>query len=145
MKQLTEIEKIFSKGHAYNSHDFDYDLGFEVADMLLRARISRGVSQAKLAKLIKSKQPNIARIENGNYLPSLKTLNKIAKAFDSYLIAPKFAFLEDEDKREVKTTYTHSVEWLDEGENIPSPLEFQGYFSRTYSKSIQSVQQLTTA
>lgn len=144
MKQLTEIEKIFSKGQVYNSHDFDYDLGFEVADMLLRARISRGVSQVKLAKLIKSKQPNIARIENGNYLPSLKTLDKIAKAFDSYLIAPKFAFLEDEDKKESKTTYTHSVEWLDEGKDIPSPLEFQGCFSQIHSKSIRSVQQLIT-
>ena len=88
----------FLKGGPQNYGD-SYDLKFEIAEMLIRARISKGLSQANLAKLIKSKQPNIARIENGNSLPSLRTLDTIAQALGSYLISPKFAFLEEEDKK----------------------------------------------
>jgi transcriptional regulator with XRE-family HTH domain len=56
------------------------DLAFEISQMLLDARIKRGMSQQKLARLIRTKQSSIARIESGSTLPSLTFLLKIAKA-----------------------------------------------------------------
>lgn len=72
------------------------DLRLEIAKMMIEARIVKGVTQEKLASLVKTKQPSIARIEKGNYLPSLNFLERIAKALGTYLIPPRFAFLEKE-------------------------------------------------
>jgi transcriptional regulator with XRE-family HTH domain len=71
-----------------------YDLGFEVGRAVIKARVFKGISQEKLAKLVETKQPSIARIENGKSLPSLRFLAKLAKAMGTYLLAPRFAFLE---------------------------------------------------
>ncbi|OGI22073.1 MAG: hypothetical protein A2808_03515 [Candidatus Moranbacteria bacterium RIFCSPHIGHO2_01_FULL_55_24] len=108
-----ELKKILSEDKDYRDLINHYDLKYEISELITRARISRGFSQEKLAKLIKSKQPNIARLENASALPSLSTLEKIAKAFDSYLIAPKFAFLEEEDnhaKETLKTVRAWAIE-----------------------------------
>ena len=91
---LSDLKESLMASPDYKKFKTNYDLSFEISDMIIRARIEKGLSQEKLAKLIKSSQPNIARIENGSHLPSLKTLEKIARVLDSYLIAPKFAFLE---------------------------------------------------
>lgn len=71
-----------------------YDLSFEIGQMIIEARILKGLTQAKLAQLVKTKQPGIARLENGKSLPSLSFLEKIAKAFGTYLLAPRFAFFD---------------------------------------------------
>ena len=71
------------------------DLAFEISEMIIKARIKRGMTQKELAKKVKTKQSSIARLENGNSLPSIKFLQKIAKAFDTVLISPKFDFLEN--------------------------------------------------
>jgi transcriptional regulator with XRE-family HTH domain len=71
------------------------DLNYQVGKMLIEARLFRHFTQAQLARKIKSHQPAIARIENGTTLPSLKTLNKIAKALETYLLPPQFGFQSD--------------------------------------------------
>lgn len=71
-----------------------YDLAFEIGQMVLEARIIKGMTQVKLAEKLKTKQPSIARLENGQSLPSLTFLEKIAKALGTYLLAPKFASLQ---------------------------------------------------
>ena len=71
------------------------DLPFEISEMIIKARIKRGMTQKELAKKVGTKQSSIARLENGNSLPSIKFLQKIAKAFDTVLISPKFDFLEN--------------------------------------------------
>lgn len=68
------------------------DLAFEIAKIVIEARILKGITQDKLAKLVGTKQPSIARLENGSELPSLKFLQKIAKAVDAELLPPKFQF-----------------------------------------------------
>lgn len=75
----------------------EYDLAFEISEMLIESRIKKGISQEKLAKLIETKQPSIARAENGKNLPSLNFLEKIAHALGTHVIV-KFAFLEDKQK-----------------------------------------------
>ncbi|HJX11636.1 MAG TPA: helix-turn-helix domain-containing protein [Candidatus Binatia bacterium] len=54
---------------------------FLLAQSLIRARLKRGWTQAELARRVGMQQPNIARLEGGNYdRVSLPTLKKIARA-----------------------------------------------------------------
>lgn len=52
--------------------------GYQVA----RLRIQRGLTQAQLAEMVGTRQPSIARLENGTSVPSLSFLDRIAKALD---------------------------------------------------------------
>jgi transcriptional regulator with XRE-family HTH domain len=76
---------------AYDEVDLQYEIGKMISD----ARIAKKMTQGKLAELINTKQPSIARIEKGTYLPSLIFLQRIAKAFNTQLLPPRFEFLED--------------------------------------------------
>ena len=53
--------------------------GYQIA----RLRIQRGLTQADLAKMIGTRQPSIARLENGASIPSLSFLERIAEALDA--------------------------------------------------------------
>ena len=50
--------------------------GYQVA----RLRLIRGLTQAQLAEMVGTRQPSIARLENGTSTPSLSSLTKIAEA-----------------------------------------------------------------
>jgi DNA-binding XRE family transcriptional regulator len=56
---------------------------YEIAAELLRARLRAGLSQAELAARMGTSQSTIARLENGNSLPSTKTLLRYAEATGS--------------------------------------------------------------
>jgi len=73
------------------------DLAFEISEMIIDLRIKLGLTQSKLAKKIGTQQSSIARLERGNFLPSLSFLMKIAKALNIDLIPPKFSILEKKD------------------------------------------------
>lgn len=70
------------------------DLAFEIAKMMIDARIFKGITQSELAKKAKTSQSSIARVESGTYLPSLTFLQKIAQAMNTYLKPPRFGFTE---------------------------------------------------
>jgi DNA-binding XRE family transcriptional regulator len=53
--------------------------GYQIA----RLRIQRGLTQAQLAEMVGTRQPSIARLENGSSVPSLSFLDRIAKALDA--------------------------------------------------------------
>lgn len=54
---------------------------FHLAQSLIKARLKKGWTQAELARRVGMQQPNIARLEGGNYdRVSLPTLKKIAWA-----------------------------------------------------------------
>ena len=53
--------------------------GYQIA----RLRIRRGLTQAQLAEMVGTRQPSIARLENGNSTPSLSFLRRIADALDA--------------------------------------------------------------
>ena len=53
---------------------------FDIASQIIELRKKKGISQTKLAELVGTKQSAIARIESGNYNPSLQFLDKIAVA-----------------------------------------------------------------
>jgi transcriptional regulator with XRE-family HTH domain len=71
------------------------DLEFEISQMIIDARVMRGLTQKQLADLVGTKQPSIARIESGSLLPTLTFLEKIAKALETTLIPPKFELTEN--------------------------------------------------
>lgn len=54
-------------------------LGHEIT----RLRLLRGLTKAQLAEMVGTRQPAIARLENGNSVPSLSFLERIAKALDA--------------------------------------------------------------
>lgn len=56
---------------------------FEIAAELLRARLRARLSQAQLARRMRTSQSTIARLESGQTLPSTKTLLRYAKATGS--------------------------------------------------------------
>jgi ribosome-binding protein aMBF1 (putative translation factor) len=61
-------------------------VNLEVAQMIYDARTKAGLSQRELAELIGSKQPVIARLEDGDYEGhSLTMLQRIASALEQRL------------------------------------------------------------
>ena len=56
-----------------------YD-ALEPAYQIARLRIERGLTQAELAALVGTKQPSIARLEQGKTQPSLAFLQRLATA-----------------------------------------------------------------
>ena len=66
------------------------DIAFEIGRNVFKARMRKGITQKELAKKISTQQPSIARLEAGGYSPSILFLEKIAKALDTYVIAPTF-------------------------------------------------------
>ena len=77
-----------------NNDGDNNDLIIELSNLVTHARLYAGISQAELAKRIGTKQPSIARVENGKIYPSLNFLEKIAKAVNTYLVPPHFAFMD---------------------------------------------------
>lgn len=71
----------------------DSNFCFEVSNLITEARMHAELTQEELSKLIKTKQPSVARWEAAVSLPSLRSLKKIADALGTYLIPPKFGFM----------------------------------------------------
>lgn len=58
---------------------------FELASMLIRKRIEKGLTQGELAQKIGTRQSAISRLESGGYNPSFALLKKVAKALNADL------------------------------------------------------------
>ncbi|MBI4067535.1 helix-turn-helix transcriptional regulator [Candidatus Gottesmanbacteria bacterium] len=97
---LKTFEQKLLKDPEFRKEYYNKDLAFEIGQMLIEARIIKGLTQAKLAAMVNTKQSGIARAENGTTLPSLSFLKKIAGALHTYLIV-RFGFME---KHVIKTT-----------------------------------------
>ena len=70
----------FSK--AYNELEPEYIL----INAIIDSRIKKNISQKELAKRLGTGQSAVSRLESGNYNPSFKFLQKLAKALDSKLV-----------------------------------------------------------
>lgn len=58
---------------------------FSVVAMIIKRRITRGLTQRELAKRVGTRQSAISRLESGSYNPSLSFLQKVSKALDARL------------------------------------------------------------
>lgn len=75
--------------------NFKLGLSFEIAKRITEARIRRGISQKKLAKLMNTHQSAIARLESGRSPQSITQIERVAKALKTEVIPPTFGCLKD--------------------------------------------------
>ncbi len=88
-----DISKKVSSDSSLKKELKDAEKAVAIAQQLYNLRKNKGLTQTQFAKLIGVSQPNIARLESGDYKSySLRTLNKAADALDSNVevrITPK--------------------------------------------------------
>lgn len=65
------------------------ELIIKIGGIIIGLRLKHCLTQGQLAKKIGTKQPAIARIENGELLPSLEVLQKIASKTSPIIIELK--------------------------------------------------------
>ena len=75
--EVWESEKL--KDPEFQAAVAEMEPGYQIA----RLRILKGLTQKQLAKLVGTRQPSIARLENGSSLPSLSFLEKVAEALNA--------------------------------------------------------------
>src|SRR5947207_11815201 len=96
MTKLSDLHKKWVKDpeyrREYDALEEEFALILEVA----KARRRAGLSQAELARRMKTTQSTIARLESGRGLPSTRTLGRFAKATGHRL---KISFEPLKDKR----------------------------------------------
>ena len=105
------------------NENFPYQLSRE----LVRARISKGLTQKELAGLLKTSQSAIARAESGTTAPATSFLMRLAKVYKSYLIPPKFAFLENGPQLSLATG------------SVNSAIEVNGRVFQNLEKYVESI------
>lgn len=60
-------------------------IALELARVVYEARTRAGITQTELARRMKSHQSVVARIENAGTLPSITTLDRLARALGMHL------------------------------------------------------------
>ena len=59
---------------------------FALVQTIIERRMKKGLTQAALAQKIGTKQSAIARLESGNYNPTIIFLKKVANALDAHVM-----------------------------------------------------------
>ena len=96
MTRITDLHKAWLKEPNYRR---EYDLleeEFALAAAVAKARRRAGLSQAELARRMKTTQSTVARLESGRGRPSTRTLTRFAKATGHRL---KISFEPTREKR----------------------------------------------
>ncbi len=84
---LTDWQSEQSQDSEFVAAERELEAGYQIT----RLRILRGLTQSQLAERVGTRQPSIARLENGQSSPSLSFLKRIVEALDGNLeihIAP---------------------------------------------------------
>jgi HTH-type transcriptional regulator/antitoxin HipB len=107
-------QKILSESSVARNEYLRRDLALDVANLIIRGRVNKGLTQKQLSLLIGTKQSGISRAERGGSLPSMSLLDKIAKALGLEL------FVEFRD-----TTTTAANGWMESNREkfIQSPIQ----------------------
>lgn len=103
------MDRLLKDPEFYKEYHKKDDIAFDISEMVIDARMEKGLTQSQLAKIVGTKQSSIARLENYNTIPSISFLQKIAKALDTNLIPPKFSFLENKHNTIV---IEHRIVWI---------------------------------
>ncbi|MBI2338285.1 helix-turn-helix transcriptional regulator [Candidatus Daviesbacteria bacterium] len=90
MKKLNYVrwedyEKELFKQPGFKEAMEETRLEYEIARALIQARIQKGLTQAQIAKRMKTKQSVISRVENARTIPSLSFLKRLAKVLGATL------------------------------------------------------------
>ncbi len=85
MTKLEDLHAKWMKNPKYRKAYEGLDEEYALKSTLIDARVSAGLTQAQLAKKMKTTQSAVARMEAGKGLPSTRTLTKLAAATGSKL------------------------------------------------------------
>ena len=80
MTQLKDLKKRLLKNPAVRKEYDALEEEFALIAAVAKARARAGLSQAQLAKRMKTTQSAVARLESGRGRPSTRTLTRFAKA-----------------------------------------------------------------
>lgn len=80
------IEKILKEDHSFKEKLDKADQAWDIAFQIMNLREKADLTQTQLAKLVGTRQSNIARIESADYTGyTFKTLEKVTKALKAKL------------------------------------------------------------
>jgi len=85
---LKKLKKDLLQDKQFKKYYNSDNIAFNISEMVIDARIKRGLTQKELAKKVGTKQSGIARLESGKNLPSLSFLQKISKALNAKITSP---------------------------------------------------------
>ena len=80
MIKISDLHKKWMKNPAYRKEYDALDEEFALILAVAKARRRAGLSQAQLAKRMKTTQSTVVRLESGRGKPSTRTLTRFAKA-----------------------------------------------------------------
>ena len=80
MTKISDLHRKWMKEPAYRKEYDALEEEFALAAAVAKARVRAGLSQAELARRMKTTQSTVARLESGRGRPSTRTLDRFAKA-----------------------------------------------------------------
>ncbi len=80
MTKLRTLHRLWNKDSEYRKEYAALGDEFELARLMIQARARAGLTQAQVAKRMRTSQSVIARLEGGRAKPSMNTLRRFARA-----------------------------------------------------------------
>ncbi|MYG40469.1 MAG: helix-turn-helix transcriptional regulator [Nitrospira sp. SB0677_bin_15] len=80
MSKVVDLHKKWIRDSDYRTAFDELKPEFDLARSLIEARLAAGLTQAQLAKRMRTTQSVVARLEGGRIHPSTRTLGKVAQA-----------------------------------------------------------------
>jgi len=78
-------KKMFEKNPRLKEEYDNLEPEYKIIEQIIKLRRDLNLTQAELGKLLKVRQPVIARLESGEYNPSLNYLKKVADVLGAKL------------------------------------------------------------
>jgi transcriptional regulator with XRE-family HTH domain len=86
MARISDMHKKWMKEPRYRKAYEALEEEFVLASAVIEARNRAGLTQQELARKMGTTQPVVARLESGGTRPSMRTLDRLAKATGSRLL-----------------------------------------------------------
>jgi transcriptional regulator with XRE-family HTH domain len=86
MARITDLHEKWMKEPKYRKAYEALEEEFALASAVIAARNQAGLTQQALARKMGTTQPVVARLESGRTRPSMRTLERLAKATGSRLL-----------------------------------------------------------
>ncbi len=86
MARISDMHKKWMKEPKYRKAYEALQEEFVLASAVIEARSRAGLTQQELARRMGTTQPVVARLESGGTRPSMRTLERLAKATGSRLL-----------------------------------------------------------
>jgi len=80
MTRIRNLHKKWMRDPAYRREYEALEGEFALAEAVAEARVRAGLSQAQLARRMRTTQSTVARLESGRSRPSTRTLDRLARA-----------------------------------------------------------------